>query len=112
MAIQSSIQPANEFEQVILNLINNARDMLVQRDIKEPSIIIMIAQNSIMIEDNAGGVKSKNLNKIFEPYFTTKTKSDGIGLYIAKTIIEKEMDGKLSVNNTSKGAKFTINLQS
>jgi len=102
----------NEFEQVILNLINNARDMLVQRDIKEPSITIMIAQNSIMIEDNAGGVKGKNINKIFEPYFTTKTKSDGIGLYIAKTIIEKEMGGKLSVNNTSKGAKFTINLQS
>ncbi len=100
----------NEFEQVILNLINNARDMLVKRDVKEPYISIMIENNTIMIGDNAGGIESKNLHKIFEPYFSTKEKSDGIGLYIAKTIIQKEMGGKLSVKNSKKGAIFTIAL--
>ncbi len=98
----------NEFEQVILNLINNARDALLQREISSPHISIMIEKNTIMIEDNAGGIESKNLAKIFDPYFSTKAKSDGIGLYIAKTIIEKEMGGKLSVKNAKDGAIFTL----
>ncbi len=98
----------NEFEQVILNLINNARDILIKRKVINPHISIMIEKSTIMIEDNAGGIESKYLNKIFEPYFTTKTKSDGIGLYIAKTIIEKEMGGSLSVQNSDKGAIFTL----
>ncbi len=98
----------NEFEQVILNIINNARDILTEREISTPHISIMIDKNSIMIEDNAKGIESKNLNKVFEPYFSTKEKSDGIGLYIAKTIIEKELNGNLSVKNGKKGAIFTI----
>ena len=57
-----------------------------------------------MIEDNTGGIEPQYLNKIFEPYFSTKEKSDGIGLYIAKTIIEKEMGGTLKVSNSKKGA--------
>lgn len=100
----------NEFEQVILNIVNNARDMLVKREISKPNISIMIDKNTIMIEDNAGGIESKYINKIFEPYFSTKEKSDGIGLYIAKTIIEKEMGGKLSVKNTKKGACFILKI--
>ncbi|HIP47081.1 MAG TPA: hypothetical protein EYG95_05940 [Campylobacterales bacterium] len=100
----------NEFEQVILNIINNARDMLVKREIPAPSITCLIDKNTIMIEDNAGGIENKYINKVFEPYFTTKTKSDGIGLYIAKTIIEKEMGGKLSVKNSQKGACFTLKI--
>ena len=100
----------NELEQVILNLINNARDVLIEREIKEPYIAVYIEKNIIMIKDNAGGVKEKNIEKIFEPYFSSKTKSDGIGLYIAKTIIEKEMGGKLRVKNDEKGAVFTITL--
>ncbi len=98
----------NEFEQVILNILNNARDALIKREIKSPLITIMIADKHIMIEDNAGGIERQHLKKIFEPYFSTKAKGDGIGLYIAKTIIEKEMNGTLSVHNSNKGALFTL----
>jgi signal transduction histidine kinase len=106
----SAFGSQNEFEQVVLNLINNARDILVERAIKNPNISIMITDKTIYIRDNGGGVKSKNLHKIFDPYFSTKAKSDGIGLYIAKTIIEKEMGGTLQVSNETDGALFTITL--
>lgn len=98
----------NEFEQVILNLINNARDILIERKVQAPHITIMIAQNQIKVSDNAGGIPPQYIHKIFEPYFSTKAKSDGIGLYIAKTIIEKEMGGSLTAGNTQDGAVFTI----
>ncbi len=98
----------NEFEQVILNILNNARYFLLHRKIPAPLISIMIENRAIMIEDNAGGIEPQYLNKIFEPYFSTKEKSDGIGLYIAKTIIEKEMGGTLTVENSNKGACFRL----
>lgn len=100
----------NELEQVILNLINNARDVLVTRGVNRPHITILIQENSVSISDNAGGIEAAHIGKIFEPYFTTKEKSDGIGLYIAKTIIEKEMQGSLHVSNKNGGACFTITL--
>ncbi len=95
----------NEFEQVIVNIVNNAKD--AKRDVE---IEIIIDKPTITISDNAGGIDKKYIDKIFEPYFSTKKESDGIGLYIAKTIIEKEMDGKLSVKNKDKGAAFMIAL--
>jgi len=100
----------NEFEQVILNIIINARDALVEHKIQEPKIKIVIQNRTIYISDNAKGIDLKYKEKIFEPYFSTKTKSDGIGLYIAKTIIEKEMSGKLSVKSSNKGTTFIISL--
>jgi signal transduction histidine kinase len=101
----------NEFEQVILNIINNAKDACVERDIKEPNIEIIIKEPTITISDNAGGIEKKYLDKIFEPYFSTKKESDGIGLYIAKTIVEREMGGKLNVKNSNYGSSFTILLK-
>ncbi len=98
----------NEFEQVILNLINNAKDALVQQQRVNPKIEIEIDKNSITIKDNAGGISKSNQVKIFEPYFSTKENHDGIGLYIAKTIIEKEMRGRLMVESTKRFSKFTI----
>jgi signal transduction histidine kinase len=98
----------NEFQQVIINIIHNARDMHIEQKTKLPYIKIIIDKKSIVIEDNAGGISSKNIKKIFEPYFSTKNNRDGIGLYISKTIIEKEMKGKLSVKNIKNGVKFTI----
>jgi signal transduction histidine kinase len=103
---------SNEFQQVVLNIINNARDVLVERKVEKPTIKITIENTRVYIEDNAGGVSKENLNKIFEPYFTTKTNSDGIGLYIAKTIIEKEMSGELEVNVKGENTTFIINLNS
>jgi signal transduction histidine kinase len=95
----------NEFEQVILNIVNNAREAK-----KDAKIEIIIDKATITICDNAGGIDKKNIDKIFEPYFSTKKESDGIGLYIAKTIVEREMGGKLSVENKNGGAVFMITL--
>lgn len=104
----------NELIQVIINLINNAIDALktYQNRIKNIRIDIELAEHNlcIAIEDNAGGIEKKYLNKIFDPYFTTKdaTGGTGMGLYISKIIIEQNMHGSLSVINTKKGAKFII----
>ncbi|MEN8146140.1 MAG: ATP-binding protein [Campylobacterota bacterium] len=105
----------NEFAQVIINIINNAIDVLLERTVKKPAIKVNIAQNDhtieISISDNAGGIDPKLANRIFEPYFSTKGKNGtGLGLYMSKMIIEKELGGLLQVKNNSEGAEFTIKL--
>jgi C4-dicarboxylate-specific signal transduction histidine kinase len=107
---------AIEFSQVILNLLNNARDVFIERGTPEPAIDIRCycvdGRNVITIGDNAGGIPEDIVDKIFDPYFTTKFKSQGtgIGLYMSKMIIEKNMGGRLSVRSTSEGAEFSIEL--
>lgn len=104
----------NELQQVILNLISNAEDALVERKVKDPCIEIHLLSHNdngyIKISDNAGGIKEKTINKIFEPYFSTKENGGGtgLGLYISKMIIEKNMGGKLSISNTHKGVEVLI----
>ena len=104
----------NEFIQVIVSILSNIYDLLVERSLKSITIDIIIAKdgdNSILsINDNAGGVDVKNLSKIFNPYFTTKHQSmgTGLGLYIAKMIVEETMHGTLDVKNSNDGAIFTI----
>ncbi len=104
----------NEFEQVILILINNSKDALISRETINPKIIIeqetVKSVCTICISDNAGGVEKGILNKIFEPYFTTKHKSKGtgLGLYLSKVIIEENMGGKLYVENKNEGACFIV----
>jgi signal transduction histidine kinase len=95
----------NEFEQVILNIINNSKD--AKEDAK---IDIVIKKPTITIRDDAGGIKTEHIKKIFDPYFSTKEGSDGIGLYIAKSIIEKNMGGKLEVESDKFGTSFIISL--
>ena len=103
---------ASEFSQVILNLINNAIDILIDKDIKNPIITIGIDEHnrSLSVQDNAGGVPADIIDNIFEPYFSTKLSKNGtgIGLYMSKQIIEDHMDATLSVSNSNSGAKFTI----
>ncbi len=107
----------NEFAQVILNIFLNARDILTQRKIKNPTIYLEIytkgTKSYLRISDNAGGIDHKIISKIFEPYFSTKDKVDGtgLGLYMSKMIIEKSMGGKLWVENIKLGARFTIEVQ-
>jgi len=103
----------NEYTQVLINIINNAKDILIQRKIKEPKITLIVSQNQeeiiISIEDNAGGVKVEPIENIFKPFFTfEKKEGTGIGLFMSKLIIENNMDGKLCVENTTLGARFKI----
>lgn len=103
-----------EFSNALLNIVLNAKDVLVDRKIVKPTIYIRSYRsgNSIIItiEDNAGGIKQDPVNKIFEISISSKAESIGIGLYIAKSIIEQRMRGKLSVKNGINGAIFTIML--
>lgn len=104
----------NEYSQVILNVLNNAKNVLLERDIKDPNINIEIKEGEnfaiVKIEDNGGGIDKKILDKIFEPYFTTrhKTQGIGIGLYMSKNIIENNMGGYINVRNTDFGACFIL----
>ncbi len=106
----------NEIKQVVLNILKNAEDALLEKKIKDAKIwikgYIKEANANIEIEDNAGGIPDMILGKIFDPYFSTKKKKDGtgLGLYMSKTIIEEHCCGKLTVENTKLGAKFTIEI--
>ena len=100
----------NEFQQVILNLINNAKDALIENKIEDPMISIILKNKTIAIKDNAGGVDEESIDRIFEPYFSTKEqgKGTGMGLYMSNMIIEDNMGGKLEITNEDDGAVFTI----
>ncbi len=105
-----------ELSQVIINILNNARDVITHKEIKEGWIKISLKEfkNVIIlsIEDNGKGIAKKNISKVFDPYFTTKHQfqGTGLGLYMSKTIVEKHLNGKLEVNNTENGALFKITL--
>ncbi len=105
---------ANEYAQVVMNILNNAKEALHDRHVAEPRIAVSVAREGtravVTISDNAGGIAEDLLDRIFEPYFTTKQErtGSGIGLYMAKTIIEKSMQGVLGVRNTGEGAEFRI----
>jgi len=100
----------NEFSQVIMNLINNAKDALVENKAKNAKITIALSDDKITISNNGAGIDEKIINRIFEPYFTTKEQGEGtgMGLYMSKMIIENNMNGKISVKNIDDGVSFTI----
>lgn len=107
----------NELEQAIMILISNAKDALVSNKIKDPQIRITVtntAENKVLlsISDNAGGVQEEIKDKIFEPYFTTKSEAEGtgIGLYMAREIAEELMGGRLYLENIDGGACFSIEI--
>ena len=107
----------NEFQQVILNILNNANDATLIKRKKENfdakmSISIINENNKIkiLLENNSGEVEKQIMERMFEPYFTTKFEDQGtgIGLYMAKTIIEKNMNGSIEAKNIKDGVVFTI----
>ena len=104
----------NEMPQALLNIISNAKDVLKEKDIKNATISLKAFKkdraNIITIEDNGGGINITPIDKIFEPYFSTKQAKSGtgIGLYMTKTIIEKNNNGKIEISNSPIGAIFTI----
>ena len=107
---------SNELSQVIINILQNAKDAFLQNECKEKTIKIKVAENCnnvyIKIEDNAGGIENSIIERIFEPYFTTKhaSKGTGLGLFMSKLIIEKSFEGTIEVSNIKNGACFTITL--
>jgi signal transduction histidine kinase len=108
----------NEYTQVVVSILTNAKDVLIHRKIEDASIDMLLSKENdhviLTISDNAGGIDKEHIHKIFDPYFTTKHKSmgTGLGLYISKMIIEKNMGGTVSVQNTQKGAAFSITMES
>ncbi len=95
-----------------MNILNNDKDALVASKTGKSNIRIRISRDgkagTLAIHDNAGGIPADILPKIFDPYFTTKEKGTGIGLYMSKMIIEDSMNGKITVRNVEGGAEFTV----
>jgi len=120
--IQSNIGDENvygvqsELMQVFLNLITNSKDAFIERDVQNRQINITTLSKDkysiVIYEDNAGGIKEENIEKIFDPYFTTKEYGTGTGLYMVKLVVQNSFDGKLKIQNTNKGVKFIIVLKS
>ncbi len=97
----------NEFQQAILNILSNAKDAIGQED---GVIDIEVNEQKITVHNNGGEVSKEVLEKMFEPYFTTKSdkKGTGIGLYMTKAIIEDSMGGEIYATNEKDGITFTI----
>lgn len=106
----------NEFSHALLNIIINAMEALLERQVETPVIKIECrtydSRVIVTISDNAGGIDKDIIGKIFDPYFTTKFmyQGTGIGLYLARMIIEKQLGGSVSASNGDDGAIFTIEL--
>ena len=104
------------FAQVILNLVSNSRDAFMEREVKNPRIVVNgFAENEmavVTVTDNAGGINAADMASIFEMNFTTKDQSGGtgIGLYMSRNIIERNMGGDLAAANVEDGAQFCIRL--
>jgi C4-dicarboxylate-specific signal transduction histidine kinase len=114
----------NSFTQVVINIVTNAKDALNESEVDDKTILIETKESNryviIEISDNGGGIDEEIIDRIFEPYFTTKhqTVGTGIGLYMSKNIINEHFNGNLEVknciihllDNSYKGVKFTIML--
>ncbi len=102
----------NEIVQVVLSIFQNAQENFKEKSIKKPCICIRIEENILTIHDNGGGIEEKIIQQVFDPYFSTKEKKNGtgLGLYMAKKIIEQHHNGSLNVRNKNGGACFELRL--
>ncbi|MGM0624097.1 MAG: sensor histidine kinase, partial [Campylobacterota bacterium] len=104
----------NELKQAMINIITNSKDAILDKKIKEGKIQIKIDAKAkkIYLCDNGGGINTKVLQRVFEPYFTTKetNKGTGIGLYMTKLIVEDHMKGKVDIYNQNNGICVELGL--
>ncbi|GFO66671.1 hypothetical protein GMLC_02500 [Geomonas limicola] len=105
----------NEFCHALLNILQNARDALLERQVEGGKVVIASSMQGdhavVTITDNAGGIPKEIIEKIFEPYFSTKAvQGTGIGLFMTKNIIEDNMSGSITAHNTEEGAEFRIEI--
>ncbi len=102
----------NEYSQVLLNVLTNAKDAMEERGLGAGTVQIQLraeyGYGVVSVSDMGGGVPPAIMDKIFDPYFSTKAMGTGIGLYMSKMIIERNMQGSIDVHNTDTGAEFTI----
>jgi C4-dicarboxylate-specific signal transduction histidine kinase len=105
---------SNEYAQVILNILLNSKDALLEQKTECPLVVLRLFNEHgkavLTVADNAGGIPEAIIDKIFDPYFTTKgpDKGTGIGLFMSKAIIEKNIGGKLTARNIGGGVEFRI----
>lgn len=113
---------SGEFSQVILNLISNAKDAILDKraklQLKEKGLIVIKtsaagAFGTVTVSDNGCGIQQEIIDKIFDPYFTTKEqgRGTGLGLYMSKLIVEKHIGGNLQAQSSPQGSTFTIRLK-
>ena len=102
----------NEYAQVLLNLLSNAREAILQRGVRQGRVALRLQTGNGMavltVADNGGGISAEALERLFDPYFSTKEGGTGIGLYMSKMIIERSMNGRIEARNESEGAVFTL----
>jgi PAS domain S-box-containing protein len=103
----------NEYSQVVLNILTNAKDALVESRVENPLVVLSTfveeGRSVVTISDNAGGIPEDLIVKVFDPHFSTKgPQGTGIGLFMGKNIIERNMNGRLTVRNLEFGAEFRI----
>ena len=104
---------ANEFSQVLLNLLSNAKDAILLSGLPHDGLLTIRLRSDgsnaiVIVTDNGGGIPSPVIEKIFDPYFSTREMGTGIGLYMSKMIVENSMHGTISVRNIDHGAEFTL----
>jgi PAS domain S-box-containing protein len=103
---------ANEYSQVLLNLLGNAKDAILARKVKPGHVEIEVGHAGgngyVLVRDNGGGIPEDVIGKIFDPYFTTREAGTGIGLYMSKMIVESNMQGRIEARNTANGAEFRV----
>jgi len=105
------------FMQICINLLNNSQENFTQKEIKNPEIIVETRDCDegveIILSDNAGGIPDDIIDKIFDPYFSTKVgkNGNGLGLYMSKLVIEEHLNGVISVSNVNDGVQFIIKLK-
>jgi signal transduction histidine kinase len=102
----------NEYSQVLLNLLSNAKDALLVRAAGPGYIAVRIDRDGdqarLTVTDNGGGIANEVMPRVFEPYYSTKPNGSGIGLYMSKMIIEKGMGGHIDVRNVESGTEVTL----
>ncbi len=102
----------NEYSQVLLNLLSNAKDAILAQQCVAGRVNISIEiadrMGCVVVRDNGGGISEDILEKIFDPYFTTRPQGSGIGLYMSKMIVERSMNGGITARNVAGGAEFAV----
>jgi two-component system sensor histidine kinase/response regulator len=105
---------SNQFAQIVLNVIVNAKEAIRLNGTPGGRIAVELGtaggQGILTVQDNGGGIPESVLPKIFDPYFTTKEQGSGIGLYMSKMILERNLGGTIAVTNHGPGALATITL--